>query len=705
MSKAGHTTRRRPPVTKTPRRQQRQRARDALPYEILFNNLGDAAFVAPLSAKGVHGNFIAVNDVACTRLGYTREELLKLSAKSLNPPSNSERVRSTGRSIRREGTALFEAIHMAKDGTPIPVEVIAHTVRIGKQNYVISVARDLRERVRIQHEDARFGRLIDHSWDEIYIVDSVSLRILHANQGALDHLGYSRGELLQMCAPDIIPIMSESQIQQLTGPLHNGLESRIISEAEHRRKDGSLYPVEVRVQISHNEVTPVYLINAHDITERRKAEEHLVYLANYDTLTGLPNRSLFLDRMQHAIAQSKRKRNLVSVMFIDLDGFKVINDSLGHHAGDILLRNTGLRLLDNVRAGDTVSRLSGDEYAVVLSDIPDVAHVKMIANKLIDVINQPLTIEGQKIRISASIGITLFPLSDAADTYKLLQQADSAMYEAKRAGKNQFRFYTATPARQATRHLEIERELQLALERNELHIEYQPRVSLLTSEVCGAEALMRWTHPKFGHVPAGQFIPMMEVSGLIREATVWLLDKAVRQMADWPVPENFKLSVNISSYQLENELFLGELSKALEDAHAPRSQLEIEITETGLINHTQTAARVLHAIKAMGVTIALDDFGSGYSSLDYLRQFPIDRVKIDRSFVAELPGNYNSAAIVTTVISLAKVLRMQVTAEGIETREQLSFLTMHGCHEGQGYLFAKPMSGDDFRRYLQHQAD
>ncbi len=680
------------------------RGRDAatLLYETLFNSIGDAVFVAPLSVGGVHENFMAVNDVACARLGYTRDELLKMSARSLNPPANVERVRATGRGICREETTTFEEIHVAKDGTPIPVEVVAHTVVIDDRRYVISVARDLRELARLDREDLRFGRLIDHSWDEIYVVDCTSLQILQTNQGALDHLGYSRDELRHLRVPDINPVMSEAEIQQLARPLHEGLENRIIFETEHRRKDGSRYPIEVRLQLSHNEVPPVYLVNSHDITDRRKAEEHLTYLANYDTLTGLPTRGLFLDRMQHAIARSQRNETLLAVLFIDLDGFKVINDSLGHQAGDSLLREIGLRLLDNVRASDTVARLSGDEFTVVLSDITQVAHIEAITEKLTRVISQPLEIDGQAVRISASIGITIFPFSDGIDVYELLQQADSAMYQAKRTGKNQHRFYMATPQRGESRRLRIERELRLALQRDELHVEFQPRIVLRTSHICGAEALMRWCHPEFGHVPPGEFIPMMESSGLIREATVWILGEAAKQMANWEVADDFRLSINVSSHQLENEHLLAELSGCMREAGIPMSRLEIEITESGLINHAKTAARVLRAIKEQGVSIALDDFGSGYSSLGYLHQFPIDCLKIDRSFIAELPRSQSSAAIVTAVISLAKTLRLKVTAEGIETEEQLSFLKTHGCGEGQGYLFAKPMAGVAFGRYLQN---
>ncbi|MHB1587203.1 MAG: putative bifunctional diguanylate cyclase/phosphodiesterase [Acidiferrobacteraceae bacterium] len=674
-------------------------------YETLFNSLGDAVFVAPLSVDGVHAEFIAVNDVACVRLGYTRAELLQMSASSLNPPENKARVRSLGRSIRREGLTTFEAVHVAKDGTRIPVEVVAHEARIDGRNCVISIARDLREVARIERDEARLGRLIDHSWDEIYMVDCASLRIVQANQGALDHLGYSRDELLALRVPDINPTLSEPEIRQMTRPLHEGMESRIIFETEHRRKDGRIYPIEARVQISHNEVPPVYLVNIHDITDRRKAEEHLSYLANYDTLTGLPNRSLFLDRMQHAIARTQRNNTLLAVLFIDLDGFKVINDSLGHQAGDSLLREIGLRLLDNVRASDTVARLSGDEFTVVLGDIAQVGHIETVAEKLIRVINEPLEIDGQKVRISASIGITVFPFSEGVDVYELLQQADSAMYEAKRTGKNRHRFYTASPLKTESRRLRIERELRLALQRGELHVEFQPRLALRGLSVCGAEALMRWSHPEFGQVPPGEFIPMMEASGLIREATVWILSEAVKQMADWPISADFKLSINISSHQLENEHLLSELSACLEAARLPMSRLEIEITESGLINHAKTASRVLHEIKEYGITIALDDFGSGYSSLGYLRQFPIDCLKIDRSFIAELPESPNSAAIVTAVISLAKTLRLKVSAEGIETPEQLAFLNAQGCREGQGYLFARSMSATDFRKYLISAAD
>lgn len=414
-------------------------------FESLFNSISDAVFLAPLTTEGVHGNFVEVNDVACRRLGYSRNEMLKMNARSINPNYNLEKVKAFGKRIRREGEVQFDAIHVARDGTQIPVGVTATLVNIANEEYVLSVARDLREIKQKEKAEERFGRLLDHSWDEILIFEADGLTIVQANDGALDNLGYNSSEILAMTYDQLLGDMDKYDLQQTLKPLNDGLDSVVIFEANHRRKDGSEYPVEIRVQMSHSEVPAVYLVNVHDITERKKAEERLHFLANYDLLTGLPNRGLMMDRLGQALENSKRTQNTCALIFMDLDGFKEVNDTLGHDAGDNLLKVVAIRLQESLRKSDTIARLGGDEFTILLQNLHSVRDVDRIAEKIIKEISRPVLISGQEVVVTTSLGVSIFPTSND-DVNSLLRKSDSAMYVAKKTGKNKWCLYQESGA-------------------------------------------------------------------------------------------------------------------------------------------------------------------------------------------------------------------------------------------------------------------
>lgn len=674
-------------------------------FEILFNSIGDAVFLAPLSAEGVHGNFVQVNDVACARLGYTRQELLGMNARSINPAANSGRVRSFGRHIRREGETVFEAIHVAKDGTQIPVEVVAKVVRFGDQDYVLSMVRDLREHELPQQAESRLGRLLDHTWDEIYVFHSDTLRFVQANQGAMENLGYAKTELSLLGIADIAPKLSEKAFRQLAQALFDGTESRIIYETLHRRKNGTVYPVEVRLQLSHSEVPPVFLANVQDITSRRKIEKRLKHLANYDALTGLPNRTLFLDRLNVALETCRRRETLAAVIFLDLDGFKSINDTLGHDAGDRLIKEIGRRLKAAVRRSDTVARLGGDEFTVILTDVKCIDGAEIVAKRIIRSVAEPVVLGNESIRTSVSMGIALFSLDDDDNPYSLIKKADSAMYQAKKLGKNNFQFYADTLAQQETRRFKLENALKSVIARRELALHYQPRVDLRSMKAIGCEALLRWNSRDFGAVSPVEFIPIMEATGQIRDIGLWVLNQACLQLREWlRIAPGFRMSINVSARQFDGDRFLDQLRTVLDNTGVPPDCVEIEITEGVLIANSEQAERTLHELKQIGVAISLDDFGSGYSSLNYLRQFPIDIIKIDRSFIDEIDRNNDSTIIVEAIIGLAHNLDLTVTAEGVERVEHLEFLQKRGCDEVQGYLFGKPMPPEQFAALLEEQA-
>ena len=665
----------------------------------IFDNMEEAVFLAPLSPEGVHGNFVEVNEAVCRRYGYTREELLNLNARTLNPTANLDRVRAFGRRIQREGKALFTAIHMGKDGDQIPVEVVAKRIDIDGRPYVLSVVRDLREQQLLQKAEARFGHLMDHSWHEIYIFDSTSLKFIQVNQGALDNLGYNNPEIQQLRITDLAPGLSDEDFAKLTRPLFDGSQGLRVFETVLQRKNGSSYPVEVRLQLSHSEVPPIFLANVQDITERKKIESRLQFLANYDALTELPNRSLFLDRLKVAIENAKRNNRLAAIIFLDLDGFKTINDTLGHSAGDQLIREVGRRLIRCVRKSDTVARLGGDEFTILLTNIDCVSNVECAVEKIIRGVAEPMEIADQMVNITTSLGITLCPLDDNDTAETLIKQADSAMYQAKANGKNTFEFYRASLAATELRHLELMNELKLALTRKQFELYYQPRVNLVTQQIIGAEALLRWQHPKLGFVSPVEFIPLLEANGHIKEVGAWVLSEACRQLRQWQQQgHTLRLSINVSARQFEKGIFSTQLQQHIEQLAIPPASLEIEITEGFLISQTEQAAETLARLKRIGVNISLDDFGTGYSSLAYLKQLPIDILKIDRSFVMDLQHSSDSAAIVDAIIGLAQTLGLRVTAEGIEEEAQAQFLKRRHCHEGQGYFFGRPVPAEEFER-------
>ena len=409
-------------------------------FESLFNSISDAVFLAPLNLEGVHGNFVEVNDVACRRLGYSRLELLKMNARSINPNSNLEKIKAFGKRIRRDKEVQFEAIHVAKDGTQIPVGVTASLVNIANQEYVLSVVRDLREQQQRQKAEERFGRLLDHSWDEIYIFEAESLKIVQVNEGAMDNLRYTEIEILVKPYDQLLSNMDRGELARILSPLREGHETVVIFEAMHRRKGGSTYPVEVRAQMSHSEVPAVFMVNAHDITERKKTEERLHFLANYDALTGLPNRSLAMDRLSQCLENAKRVRTTCALFFMDLDGFKAINDTLGHDAGDQVLKVVATRLQASLRKSDTIARLGGDEFIILTQNLNSKLDIGLLAEKIINKIAEPISVHGQHVQITTSLGVAMFTTGND-DVSSLMQKSDSAMYKAKKNGKNKWCLY------------------------------------------------------------------------------------------------------------------------------------------------------------------------------------------------------------------------------------------------------------------------
>jgi diguanylate cyclase (GGDEF)-like protein/PAS domain S-box-containing protein len=474
-------------------------------------------------------------------------------------------------------------------------------------------------------------------------------------------------------------------------------------ETWSRRKSGEAFPTWTAIsavrtaehRLSH------YVAIFSDISERKLAEERIEFLAHHDALTGLPNRILLRDRFDAAVARALRAKAKVALLFLDMDQFKAINDSFGHPAGDALLRQLAERIRGCVRGADTVCRQGGDEFVILLADVGDIQAISTVAEKLLAAFREPVEVEGYALSTACSIGISLYP--DDGDGFDvLLQRADTAMYRAKSSGRNAFRFFTSEMNTNALERLKLQNRLRLALDRGEFFLHYQPQVRLADNQLVGIEALIRWLDPDLGLIAPGAFIPIAEESGLIVPIGHWVLNEVCRQNRAWQLAglRCVPIAVNLSAIQLTRADFYATVYEALRSSGLPASLLELELTESILINDAECILETFKRVKALGVQLSIDDFGAGYSSLSYLRRFPVDKLKIDRSFVRDVTDGADEAAIARAVIQMARSLNLRTVAEGVETLDQVRFLRREGCHEAQGFLFSRPVPADDIGRLL-----
>ncbi len=554
--------------------------------------------------------------------------------------------------------------------------------------------RDRRKTDVLQEGEARFRALVQNSFDIITIHDSNGLT-MYESPAASRILGYPPGTLIGKTPFETLHPKDVARARDAFDALLRGEASVAPVVMRFRHADGSWIHLEALGNnlLDHPGIRGIVL-TSRDISERRRAEERVQYLANYDVLTGLPNRFLMQDRLTQAIAHAHRNRLRVALMHIDLDRFKVVNETLGHYVGDALLKQAADRVRKATREADTVARVGGDEFTIVFPNVTSLQALSASAEVMLDDLAKGFPGEGQELFLSASVGISLYP-DDAASVDELIKHADAAMSSAKHLGRNNFQFFTAGMNLEVQDRMLIEAGLRTAIQRNELSLVFQPKIDLATRRIFGAEALLRWNHPKLGMISPSRFVPVAEEAGLVGQIGEWVLHTACRQIREWQdAGYSLQVAVNVSARQFQ-EYDLAELvMDIMRDTGALAKNLEIELTESAVMSDAESSIVTLERLSALGVQIAIDDFGTGYSSLSYLKRLPLDLLKIDQSFVRDISSDPDDAAIVRAIITLARSLGIKVIAEGVENEAQLAFLNAYGCQYAQGYLFGRPLTSD-----------
>jgi diguanylate cyclase (GGDEF)-like protein/PAS domain S-box-containing protein len=666
----------------------------------------------PIFFKASDGRYLGVNRAWEKFFGIQRERSLGKTVFDLYPKDRELAQWHHARDqelISRPGSQSYEAAIAAADGK-------THHTIFSKATFnkadgsvagligTITDVTDLKDaEAALRESEARFRSLTtlssDWYWEqdaEYRFVDMTNEIDRMTGVTASSHIGKRRWEL---AAPNMTEAdwAAHRAVVEAHQPFHDLELCRIAEDGGTRWVRISGEPI-----FDHDGVFKGYRGVGKDITGEKRAQERMQHMAEHDALTDLPNRMLLHDRIGQLIAQAKRSPRVFALLFIDLDRFKNVNDSLGHQVGDLLLQAVAARLLACTRASDTVARIGGDEFVILLGGIAAPADAGTVAQKVLELLSQPVHIAGHGLHVTPSVGICTYP-QDGADAETLTRNADTAMYHAKEMGRNNYQFYTPEMNTTAQRRLALENDLRRALERSELTLHYQPQLDLASGEIVGFEALARWRHPDRGMVPPSEFIPVAEEAGLIGRLGEWVLRQACIQAADWMRAGHrpLQVAVNLSAHQFRRQEVGATVARALAESGLQAARLELEITETAIIDQPEQAVVTFNELNDMGVQLSIDDFGTGYSSLSYLKRFPIDKLKIDQSFVRDIHTDPDDAAIVTAIIAMAHSLGLEAIAEGVETAEQLAFLKRLGCDKAQGYYFSRPLPAKEFAALLR----
>lgn len=552
------------------------------------------------------------------------------------------------------------------------------------------------------YKSSRLKQILDDTSNEIYIFETPSLLITQTNARACTNMGYSSQDITQLHFLNIIGETAE-KFKNLTAPLLSGQESVVTFDTYNRRRNGSLYPTQITIKLLQTENGSTHFeAVAQDNTERRALEDKIRHLAFYDNLTSLPNRNLLKDRLAMSLANARRNKSMLAVLLLGIDDFKTINNSHGHHIGDLLLQHVSEQLKSHFRSNDTVGRLDGDIFVLIFDKIYSEEEAVLLARKTTRNINGLVNISGHNIQLHISIGISIYP-ANGQDAESLFKNAHAALQHAKDQGKNEIRVCTPALQSKAKNRITIESGLRLALDREELLLHYQPKVNLQTGQISGWEALVRWNHPENGQIYPGNFIPVAEESRLIIPLGEWVLRQACRQIKMWEQGDILcpHISVNLSGHQFNSKDIVAIIKNIIQENQINPEHLELEITETVLLDEPDTFMPKLYELKDLGLSLSIDDFGTGYSCLSYLKSMPVDTIKIDQSFIREYPNRQN-AAIIKAIVNLAESLDLKTVAEGVEREEQKQFLASIGCDEMQGFLFSRAKPAEEIEKIFKN---
>ena len=676
-----------------------QRESDLKITQSRFANIIDNA-PAAIYMKDLEGNYLLVNNNYLSLTGKKHEEVLGTTDYEHFPEEVANKFRENDHLVQQMGIPLdIEEMAEHADGSVHYYHSVKFPLRndIGEIIATCGISSDISERKKIE-QNLLLSRLVLENANEAILITDHDGNILEVNEAYEQITGFSRHEVIGK-NPKI------AQSGHHDAAFYKKMWHEIKTEGKwqgeiwDRRKNGELFPkwLSITTVYEKNGEATNYVAIFSDITDKKRAEEQLEKLAYYDPLTGLSNRAYFQEQLKRSISASIRDNLQLALLFIDLDRFKSINDRYGHNAGDQLLVKVAQRLNAQVRRSDTVSRLGGDEFAILLQDVKRSEQVAGIAQKVIDTLDESFEIDDGEVGISASIGISVFP-NDGSEPGSIIKSADMAMYKAKEKGRNCYHFYSPDIQSQLNRRLELEENLHCALESREFSLFYQPKVDLVTGKVTGMEALLRWIKPDGEVISPADFIPVAEEMGIIVPMGKWILAEATRQTAEWNQRYGLvlKVAVNLSARQFKDDDVIAMVESQGNASGLDHSLLELEITESMVMGNVEDAITTMRKIRELGVSLAIDDFGTGYSSLNYLKRFPINTLKIDKSFISELHVNPEDASIVRAIISMAHSLGLAVVAEGVEDSAQLAFLKRHGCELAQGFYLHRPLSANDF---------
>ncbi len=643
------------------------------------------------------------NDHACKTMGYTKDEFLQLTIADLDPNYPISLWQDHWRELKRDKTQTFETTHKRKNGETFSVEVVANYVCFEGHEYNVGFAKDISERKLAE-------KILDTSIEGI-IVTNADRIIVSTNPSISQTTGYSAIELIGR-SPDIFN--SEKHSENFYDNIWDEVDQKGSWQGEiwEKHKNGETYPKWMSINVIKDDQGKItqYVSTQTDISERISYEKEIHRLGFYDPLTQLPNRRLLMDRLQQALSSSNRSKDYGALLFIDLDNFKSINDTLGHLVGDMQLQFVAERLSSCVREGDTVARIGGDEFVVMLVNLSKYAHdaivfAENIASKIVNTLSQPYLLDTKECHTTSSIGIALFGINNN-EIHELFKQADIALYEAKNNGRNAYRFFDPKMQHSINARASLEDDLRNAIDLQELQLHYQLQFDHLNRPI-GAEALIRWKHPIRNIISPASFIPIAEDTGLILPIGQWVLETACAQIKQWEKDEitrQIVLSINVSASQFHENNFVSKLRAVLQRFQINPNLLKLEITESMLLNNIVSTIETMNSIRQFGVQLSLDDFGTGYSSLQYLKQLPLNQLKIDQSFIRDISDDVSDQAIVKTIISMAELLNLDVIAEGVETEAQLDFLIQNGCNAFQGYIYNKPMPIEELQTNLKRIA-